>query len=200
MRSKTKEVLKQIAANPKLEARWLNTLSLLEFIGARKIAKTVASKKHPPLFILEHQADETRHAFVFKKLAEEEESIHETDYLCGEEGIHYFQSLDQASEGWLREKVRKDVFANYLLTTTLIERRAIQLYPLYRSLTKNKNVKNALTQIIVEESNHRKPIEEKLMAFLKKNGVKSLTPCLQKEEKLMNAFIRSVHKAVNTSA
>lgn len=203
LRSRTKETLKQIAADPQVEARWLNTISLLEFIGSRKIAKTVASGKHPPLFILEHHADETRHAYIFKKLAQETKLISDHDYLAPQESIKYFESLDHGVEAWLQKKLnrkKKDTFLNYLLTTTLIERRAMQLYPLYRSITKNKKIRAELTQIIIEESNHKKPIEEKLSHELKKNGVRSLTPCIHLEEALMKRFINSLYNAAKTSS
>ena len=54
---------------PREHARFLNTLSLMEHIGSRKI---MVSQTCGPLGreVLKHLAEETRHAFFFKKAAE----------------------------------------------------------------------------------------------------------------------------------
>jgi bacterioferritin (cytochrome b1) len=58
-----------IIADNDLHARWLNTLSLMENTGARKI-----SASEDPLtvtyLILKHAAEEHRHAFYLKKQIE----------------------------------------------------------------------------------------------------------------------------------
>ena len=58
-----------LVEHPREHARFLNTLSLMEHIGSRKI---MASQTHGPLGrdVLKHLAEETRHAFFFKKAAE----------------------------------------------------------------------------------------------------------------------------------
>src|SRR3954464_3409517 len=60
------KILPTIIANNELHDRWLNTLSLMENTGARKI-----SASEDPLtvtyIILKHAAEEHRHAFYLKK-------------------------------------------------------------------------------------------------------------------------------------
>src|ERR1700721_886207 len=62
-------ILPKIIADNELHARWLNTLSLMENTGARKI-----SASEDPLtvtyIILKHAAEEHRHAFYLKKQIE----------------------------------------------------------------------------------------------------------------------------------
>src|ERR1700712_1307162 len=59
-------LLSKIIADNQLHAKWLNTLSLMENTGARKI-----SASEDPLtvtyIILKHAAEEHRHAFNLKK-------------------------------------------------------------------------------------------------------------------------------------
>ncbi|MCI0572904.1 MAG: hypothetical protein L0Y66_19315 [Myxococcaceae bacterium] len=171
MRERTLHVLKALAASPALEARWLHTVSLLEFIGARKISRTVADR-HPTREVLEHLADETRHAFAFKRLACEVAGGDAPDYLCPQEATGYFQKLDRALAAWAMERTgREDLVLHYLLTTTVIERRAMQLYPLYKAASRNPAVREELGQVVTEEQNHRVAIEQACVARLEKAGV-----------------------------
>jgi rubrerythrin len=167
-----REVLEEICTQPTREARWLHTVSMMEFIGARKIGKTVASR-HPSEQILEHWADETRHACAFKRLANE---LWPGDddcqgYLCPEAAHTYFQRLDHEATAWLAESAgRTDVHANYLLVTTLIERRAMRLYPLFKSITTHEFVAEELQRVILEEADHRAEIEQACREMLESCG------------------------------
>ena len=165
-----KEILQSIIKNPKTEARWLNTISLLEHIGARKISKTVG-EKHPSLSVLNHFADESKHAFLFKKMSLALDPACKT-YLCAEEAVSYFQGMDQEISRWLLKIFGKEnVYASYLWTTTVIERRAMMLYPAYERITKNKVVQQNLLEIIEDEKTHRGPIEDEAIRLLKKQGI-----------------------------
>lgn len=153
-----KDILLRITADAQLEARWLNTVSLLELIGARKIAKTVC-RTHPQVEILEHFADESRHALAFKKLALAVDP-QVSAYLCRDEAMVYFQSLDHGLKAQIRDLIGiDDEFLNYLLTTTLIERRAMKLYPVYREISRHSVVVAELDRVIAEETSHRAPLE-----------------------------------------
>ncbi len=67
-------ILPTIIAQPQLHARWLNTLSLMENTGARKI-----SASEDPVtvtyIILKHAAEEHRHAFYLKKQLKKQERV-----------------------------------------------------------------------------------------------------------------------------
>src|SRR5262249_7814260 len=133
VRERIRALLERVTASVELEARWLQTLSLLEYIGARKIGRTAAAH-HPPGEVLSHWADETRHAAVFQALALERGRGAPLSYLCGEGAKAYFAELDSALTQWTtRWAGAEDPVSNYLLVTTAIERRAMALYPIYRA-------------------------------------------------------------------
>jgi len=183
-----KEILTHICRDKKLEARWLNTLSLLESIGARKITKTVC-QKHPSQEILEHLADEARHSYVFKKLSNEIEGAETQGYLCGEAAINYFQSLDTQASQWIASHLGEDTYINYLFVTWLIERRAMRLYPLYRTLTSYAPLADELQKIVVEESTHMHPIEDKAKSMLSEDKAQELFAI---EDRLFAEFEKSL--------
>lgn len=190
-----KSLLKKIVGSPQLEARWLNTLSLLEFIGSRKIAKTVCADGHPAENVLKHYADETRHAHAFRALSANLSGERgRDDYLCHDQAISYFQLLDQFVGEWLEENIKENLpHNNYLLVTTLVEKRAMKLYPLYRALTQNPTVQDELQKIILEESSHKPAIETAAHALLKQHGLK-LKPCEKIEVQLFGTFEDAVER------
>ena len=160
MHARLKEVLTRISEDAEREARWLNTVSLLEFTGARKIGRTVADR-HPSLEVLQHLADETRHALAFKRLAVAVAGREIGEYLCVDAAVTYFQTLDRSLAAWAAHVLaREEVRVNYLLTTTLVEQRAMQVYPLYKAATRQAAVKEELGRIVAEEQRHRRSIEE----------------------------------------
>lgn len=171
MRDKLKTLLEAVTKNVESEAKWLNTLSLLEYIGARKIGKTMC-QTHPSAVVLDHWADETRHAYAFKSLCEELHGGECREYLAQEAAVSFFQKLDERASAWVTKATGEDdKHQNYLLVTTLIERRAMMVYPLYRAATSHDFVRDELQAIIVEEQDHRVEIEERAVAHLESKGV-----------------------------
>ena len=196
MRERIQSLLRLLVATPSLEARWLHTLSLLEFIGARKISRTVADR-HPSLEVLEHLADETRHAFAFKRLACELGGGNAPDYLCPEEAAAWIQRLDRELAAWATAATgREDVVLHYLLTTAVVERRAMQLYPLYKAATRSPQVREEVSRVIVEEQGHRVAIEAACVARLQRAGVSDgLAQALAIEESLFATFCTALEAA-----
>jgi hypothetical protein len=191
-----KDILEKIASRPEAESRWLNTLSLLEYIGARKIGKTF-SKAHPSLEILQHHADETRHAYAFKRLAVIVSGGEDFGYLCSDEALHYFQTLDKALSEWMTKLTGKaEPYQNYLLVTAVVERRAMKIYPLYRKITRNGFVRDELKQVVEEESSHRRIVEEECLKILNPNDVPDFEECDRMEEGLFQTFALALEQAV----
>jgi len=191
-----KEILAKIVEKTALEARWLNTLSLLEMIGARKIGKTVC-QAHPALEILEHLNDETRHALIFKKLSRALDERAET-YLCRDEAISYFQMLDATASEWLSEQIgTEEPYYNYCFVTCLIERRAMQIYPVYKKITPHPVVQRELAQIIAEETNHRHFIEEEIKKLQQKTGVSLVEEGQKIEQDFFDIFMESVKREIS---
>lgn len=193
MRERLKDVLAAIALDRSLEARWLNTLSLLEYIGARKIAKTVA-EKHPDASVLGHWADETRHALAFKELATSlNGGTDPGEYLCAEAGARYMQELDHALAAWLGPDASLRLC--YLLTTSAIEQRAMQVYPLIKATSGHPEVREAVGRIVVEEQSHRRTIEEACVQSLAAKG-RSFSEALAIEERCYGTFLLALEEAV----
>lgn len=166
-------ILQQIVESPQLHAKWLNTLSFMENMGARKISAC----EHPhttDIIQLKHAAEEHRHAYYLKKqiekVASDECQHYFLDDLLGK--IHtrqYLQSLDILSSRYLKTHFSlsgNDLkYASYLFVTYAIEVRADELYPQYQEvLTKNKS-KVMVKSIIMEEEGHLEEMISQLEKF-----------------------------------
>jgi 1,2-phenylacetyl-CoA epoxidase catalytic subunit len=196
MRFRLQAILERITADPALEGRWLNTLSLLEFIGARKIGRTVASH-HPTLEVLGHLADETRHAAAFKRLARDVSGDESASYLCEEDAKAYFQRLDRELAAWAAGVFgREDVQLNYLLTTTVVERRAMLLYPIYKAVTRQAAVRAELGKVIVEEQSHRREIEGQCRRLLEGANAADLSAPQAIDDRLFGELLRALEREV----
>ncbi|RKH36988.1 hypothetical protein [Corallococcus sicarius] len=195
MRDRIQTVLRQLARSSDVEVRWLNTLSLLEFTGARKISRTVADR-HPTLEVLGHLADETRHAFTFKRLACEVAGREVTELLSAGAAATWFQSLDRELAAWATQVTGEaDVHLHYLLTTAVVERRAMVLYPLYKAATRHPAVREEMGRVVTEEQGHRRAIEDACHERLAKVGA-TLEPALALEERLFESFLNVLERDV----
>jgi len=148
---------------PQFHARFLNTLSLLEYIGARKIMKSQDESRITPT-VLAHMTEEIRHAQIVKKIAmklggESVRTYREDALVCGDEGRAYIQAIDRKAEEVLGVK---DSWANYLLTTLIVEERAQELYPFYDSLLERQHLNGPFKTIFREEEEHLAQVTELL--------------------------------------
>jgi hypothetical protein len=166
------QLLPQIIANNELHAKWLNTLSLMENTGARKI-----SASEDPLtvtyIILKHAAEEHRHAFYLKKQIEKTGEdfcpTYAAEYLLAPAySRYYLNQLDVEVCRYLKNEMAlsgKELrFAAYLLVTYAIEVRADELYPVYQQALENAGSKVNVKSIILEEEGHL----EEMLAQLKR--------------------------------
>jgi hypothetical protein len=148
----------RLAASPSLQGRFANALSLMEYVGARKILKGVPAHLMDQE-LLGHASEEIRHALLLKRLALKiDPSL--TSYLPihvlgGAAPERYLQAVDRAAEAELgadagpRERV-----VNYLYTTLLIEERAQGFYPLYAQELDAIGQGNVARAILREEEGH----------------------------------------------
>lgn len=144
------ELLGRIAASPELELEWIDLLSQLEYVGCRKIVKSLAFEA-VSLEILRHVSEEASHAFLLKSVVEEG-GLRDRSWREGrfaEAGWRYFQELDQrisalpASDG-----------LRYPGVSWAIERRVLVVYPAYLQATRNESLKKALRRILAQEERH----------------------------------------------
>ena len=187
-----KNILIKVVQQPELHGKFLNTLSLLEYIGARKIMKSQEESRINPT-ILAHMTEEIRHAQILKKLAmkvggESVKTYAEESLICGQEARAYIQAIDRAAEAVVGTK---NSWVNYLLTTLVIEERAQELYPFYDDLLVPLGLGGPLRAIFREEEGHL----EQVIAALKENGKMTETQIelVRQEERIyFNSFFAAV--------
>jgi hypothetical protein len=167
------KLLPFIIADNNIHAQWLNTLSLMENTGARKI-----SASEDPLtvtyIILKHAAEEHRHAFYLKKQIEKTGlslcPTYAPEYLLAPGfSKYYLDQLDIEVCRYLKKELGltgKDLrFAAYLLVTYAIEVRADELYPVYQDALDDAGSKINVKSIILEEEGHLEEMISQLKKF-----------------------------------
>jgi len=170
---KLSQLLSLIIADNNLHAKWLNTLSLMENTGARKI-----SASEEPLtvtyIILKHAAEEHRHAFYLKKQIEKTAKdicpTYAAEYLLAPAfSKYYLNQLDIEVCRYLKKGLQlngKELrFAAYLLVTYAIEVRADELYPVYQEALDEAESKVNVKSIILEEEGHLEEMINQLKKF-----------------------------------
>jgi hypothetical protein len=166
-------ILPTIIADNELHARWLNTLSLMENTGARKI-----SASEDPVtvtyIILKHAAEEHRHAFYLKKQIEKTGDglcpTYASEYLLAPAySKYYLNQLDIDVCRYLKKDLKLSGaelrFAAYLLVTYAIEVRADGLYPVYQDALDEAGSKINVKSIILEEEGHLEEMINQLQKF-----------------------------------
>jgi hypothetical protein len=166
-------LLPSIIADNTLHAKWLNTLSLMENTGARKI-----SASEDPVtvtyIVLKHAAEEHRHAFYLKKQIEKTADgscpTYASAYLLAPAySKYYLNQLDVDVCRYLKNELKltgKNLrFAAYLLVTYAIEVRADELYPVYQQALEDAGSKVNVKSIILEEEGHLEEMLAQLKQF-----------------------------------
>jgi rubrerythrin len=166
-------ILPQIIADNRLHARWLNTLSLMENTGARKISAS-EDPATVTYIILKHAAEEHRHAFYLKKQIEKTGNnpcpTYSAEYLIAPAySRYYLNQLDIDVCRYLKKDLHLSGsglrFAAYLLVTYAIEVRADELYPIYQDALDNAGSKVNVKSIILEEEGHLEEMINQLQKF-----------------------------------
>ena len=147
------KILEKIISDENLHSRWLNTLSYLEYIGTRKMLKSLPAHILSKAF-LEHIHEEARHSLFFKnlaqKIAQKNLSFKNHELLVSQAGSDYFQQVDHYSV--------KFSFSNpiisYLYTTYTIEQRALLIYSVYNEILQRKGFSFTLQSVLNDEQAH----------------------------------------------
>jgi hypothetical protein len=158
--------LPRICRHPLLHARFINTLSMLEHIGSVKIAATQSGAAITGE-ILQHLAEETRHATHLKRMIDRLGVMPRSDYhdrflLAGATARGYFARLDASTRRFVVENFPAEIHraATYQLVTWLVECRAMWLYPAYQSILQRERTGLSVRSIIGEETRHLEDIVE----------------------------------------
>ncbi len=167
--NRLEELVAAIVANPALHARWLNTFSYLEYVGFRKIVKSQHAESLTAS-ILGHACEEGRHALGLKKLAIKLggaafDSFAPEVLLCGEEANDYFQDLDRfCDEAFADRSPEERVILAYGYVTWLVERRALDVYGVYKNALGDSEIAKKLGGLLAEETKHLADVEALLQA------------------------------------
>lgn len=157
------ERLGAICTDAALHARLLNMLSLLEHIGSRKIMAS-QSPNDPGRDTLKHLAEETRHAFFFKRAAEKTAG-RELDYelsnmIAGANAHMYMGRLDAHIADALG--VHAPAQAAYLYMSLIVELRAVWFYRIYQGVPAPHEAPVNLNSVLAEEELHLSEIQTRL--------------------------------------
>lgn len=162
--ARVREHLAWFCGERAIHARFLNTLSLLEHIGSRKIMKSPAMAGAGQ-DILKHLAEETRHAMFFKRAAERMAfrplDYSEANLIAGAWARFYMGRLDAEITQALRDAPPA---LPYLYMSLIVELRAVWFYRLYQLVLMEKRVPLTLAPILNEEERHLAAMLEHLAA------------------------------------
>jgi hypothetical protein len=157
-------LLTKLCAAPDLHARFLNTLSLLEHIGSRKI---MATQSGPAMSqeALKHLAEETRHAFFFKRAAENvaRTPLDYSDTMAGAAARAYMGRLDAHIAKTLGEHTPAE--CAYLYMSLIVELRAVWFYRLYQDTLAGQKHSLSLKSVLAEEERHLDEMRTRLAAL-----------------------------------
>jgi hypothetical protein len=162
-----------IVQNNILHTKWLNSLSMMENTGARKISK-YEDPVHTGIIVLKHAAEEARHAYYLKKLIGKLDAKACPDYtypylLAPVHTHQYLNRLDVEACRYIKDKLglagRELMHGAYLLVTYSIEVRADMLYGVYQDALSVHRSKVNVKSIIAEEEGHLEEMEKMLIDF-----------------------------------
>lgn len=150
------DVLTATLSDPHQHMRFLNLLSMLEHMGSRKIMLS-QMKGILTQDILKHLAEETRHAFFFKREAEKLaghaiEGFDTADTMAAASGRFYFGRLDSGLTAKLADDAHRET--GYLWVSLIVELRAIWVYRLYQKALAAAGIPLSIKGILAEEDRH----------------------------------------------
>ena len=144
-----------LCRHPAEHVRFLNTLSLMEHVGSRKI---MASQTKQGLAgdTLRHLAEETRHAYFFKraaeKLARRPLGYGAAETIAGAAARGYMGRLDAGIAHDFNGKTASAL--PYLYMSLIVELRAVWFYRLYQEALNEHGLGLSLRSVLAEEELH----------------------------------------------
>lgn len=199
------QAIDKIVQDNSLHAKWLNSLSMMENTGARKISKYEDPVK-TGIIVLKHAAEEARHAYYLKKLIGKLDADACPDYshpylLAPVESSQYLNRLDVEACRYIKKELKLEgramMHGAYLLVTYAIEVRADMLYGIYQeALTRYKSKVN-VKSIIAEEEGHLEEMQRMLITF-HPDWERLAADVCRIEDSLFIQWIKAVDKVANT--
>ncbi|NDE89655.1 MAG: hypothetical protein EB059_00730 [Alphaproteobacteria bacterium] len=189
--------LTRVIQDDTMHGRFLNTLSLLEHIGSRKIMLSHIHKS-PNGEVLKHMAEEARHAYFFSNKAQALLKQPLNDYsqnttLAPAAAKMYFGKLDSMIEHRITAPEKND--ACYLWVSLMIELRAHWAYGLYQDVLQQHQKSLSLKSLIAEENLHLAEMFDSVMA-LDSSAEQTIPQLAKNEHELFEHFFAQLEKAV----
>ena len=196
-----KNIVEKVVASDDMHAKWLNSLSMMENTGARKISK-YEHPVHTNIIVLKHAAEEARHAYYLKKqiskIAKDGYPDYSYPYLLAPiESYHYLHQLDVDAARYVKTKLgltgRDLKHGAYLLVTYAIEVRADMLYGIYQDALTKYGSKVNVKSIIAEEEGHLEEMQKMLEVFHPQWEALASDMC-QVEHRLFDRWVTAIGK------
>jgi len=197
---RTRSLLNRIVGDAELHPRLVNTLSMLEHMGSRKIMATQAGPAidQPTL---RHLAEECHHAFFMKRQAEKVAGrpleFADKDLLAPRAGRMYFQRLEATMLRRLEREAGSH--ATYLYMSMIVELRAVWFYSLYEQVLTRHAHTMSLKRLLGEERNHLTDMAGRLehAGELSDDRVDAF---VRSEHSLYDRLLNSLQQSVNRGA
>lgn len=174
-------------------ARYLNTISLLEHIGSRKLAKSIPQQQFS-YDLLTHLKEECEHALFFKdcaqKIAGKTLGYSADELMAPKSAKRYIQGIDRLAQSMSLELRDKP----YTFATWLIEIRAMWVYPKMEQVLKKRDLGISLRKVIHDERRHLREMNQQLKHLPRWNTLKPFW--LRREEELFDRFFESLHSVL----
>lgn len=154
-----KEILTRVVQDSRLQAGFLAALSELENCGAKKIMR-YQTRSNTDLSLLQHAAEEARHAYFFQKQACKLGVPISFSWLDGRRR-RYLDRLELFIARCLSDRSASATREGcYVLTTYYIEKRATWLYTSYEKILQTHQAPFSLQGILREEVGHLEEMEK----------------------------------------
>ena len=184
--------LEKVLDDQNLHAKFLNTLSFLEYIGARKIFKG-RDEKSVDFETLMHMSEEVRHALFFKRLSiktcSKKRGYNKEGVFCFEITRCYIGKLDKYCEKLVK---KNDCYG---LVSYIIEQRAISFYRHYSCELEKQKQGFSLKSLLIEEERHLNEMKEKISCNISPNIIQK---ALNFEGKLFDEFVGALEKEIQS--
>lgn len=154
--SLTRTLLQQVTSTRAREVAWLDLLSQMEYVGMRKIVKSLDFGR-VDVHVLQHIAEEASHAYLLKTVVEKLGGTAWKNWATSpfsELGWRYFSGLD-------RElcELEPDQSSFYATVSWAVEQRVLELYPTYLEITQEPLVRRVIETILAQEKRHHREAE-----------------------------------------
>ncbi|MFT7486124.1 MAG: hypothetical protein ACI9F9_001977 [Candidatus Paceibacteria bacterium] len=203
-----RQLLLRILDSRDLHARFVNTLSRMEYIGVRKMLKARRAQELDEAGLL-HIIEEASHALRLKRAAVQlsgdggsaVRTYSESHTLAGEAGEEYMQGVDHDCETLIAALgADSGIGGNYLLSTTAIEIRAEAFYPIYEECLQATGAPFSVKSILKDELRHLAEMGESLAEVFPGEWEDLVAQAVQKESESFRRWLDAMTAAADQEA